>query len=438
MLWMFLWAVENAAPVQAEAPSHMLLMVPPEGEQEEERESLTDPGGSAGDSTALEAAAEPVPAKEDAASRGAPSLYALSAVLMDGDTGRVLYSRDGDTPLPMASTTKVMTCILALENASGDEIVRVSANAAAQPDVQLNIREGEQYRLEDLLYSLMLKSHNDVAVAVAEHVGGSVESFAQLMNQKARELGCRDTHFVTPNGLDARDSGGEHHTTARDLALIMRYAVKNSRFLKITRTRDYSFSDVSGGRQFSIHNANALLDMTEDVISGKTGYTAKAGYCYVCACGKEGKTFIISLLGCGWPSHKTYKWKDTLALLNYGNDHFHFADVWKEPVLKEVPVDNGVTADSGLQEAVRLQGVYTLPEGLRERRILLGEGEEIELRTELPDSLTAPVAKGERIGSLSCALDGELLWSVPILAEKTVQKRTYLWCADRVFHSFFH
>ena len=124
-------------------------------------------------------------------------LYAMSAVLMDGDSGRVLFEKDGYIFRPNASTTKVMTCILALENSKGDEIVTASSNAAAQPDVQLNMQEGEKFYMEDLLYSLMLKSHNDTAVAIAEHIGGTVENFAEMMNQKAKELGCRDTHFVT-------------------------------------------------------------------------------------------------------------------------------------------------------------------------------------------------------------------------------------------------
>ena len=129
------------------------------------------------------------------------NLYALSAVLMDGDSGRVLYEKEGETPRPNASTTKVLTCILALENGQGDDYVQVSSRAASQPEVRLGIREGEQYYLEDLLYSLMLQSHNDTAVAIAERIGGSTEGFAAMMNQKAEELGCTDTHFVTPNGL---------------------------------------------------------------------------------------------------------------------------------------------------------------------------------------------------------------------------------------------
>ena len=141
------------------------------------------------------------------------SLYAKAYCVMDTESGRFLLSQNENKKMPMASTTKIMTCILALESGCLDEMVTVSAYAASMPDVQLNIREGEKYRLGDLLYSLMLESHNDTAVAIAEHIGGSVEGFAEQMNQKAEEIGCVSTHFVTPNGLD----DPEHYTTAKEL-----------------------------------------------------------------------------------------------------------------------------------------------------------------------------------------------------------------------------
>jgi len=148
-----------------------------------------------------------------------------------------------------ASTTKIMTCILALENGKEDDIVTVSAYAASMPNVQLNIEEGEQYYLKDLLYSLMLESHNDSAVAIAEHIGGSVEGFSALMNEKAKELGCSNTCFLTPNGLDASVGEDTHGTTAHDLALIMRYCSWQSpraeRFLEITQTNAYSFTSLT-------------------------------------------------------------------------------------------------------------------------------------------------------------------------------------------------
>ena len=161
-------------------------------------------------------------ARTETAAQETPSelrqLYAQSAVLMDADSGRILFEKNGYEQRPMASTTKIMTLIVTLENANLDEVVTVSDYAASMPDVQLGIRAGEQFRLEDLLYSLMLESHNDSAVAVAEHVGGSVEGFAALMNAKARDIGCYDTYFITPNGLDAEDENGVHSTTAADLA----------------------------------------------------------------------------------------------------------------------------------------------------------------------------------------------------------------------------
>ncbi len=240
-------------------------------------------------------------------------LYAQSAVLMDADNGRVLYEKNGFQEMPMASTTKIMTCIVTLENASPDDVVTVSKYASTMPDVQLNIAGGEQYLLRDLLYSLMLESHNDVAVAIAEHVGGSVEGFAAMMNAKAKELGCEHTHFVTPNGLDA----DEHYTTAVELAKIASYAIKNEEFLKITNTAAWEFKDLKKSRSFSVSNKDRFLYMYDGAIGIKTGFTGKAGYCFVGAVDKNDKTFVSAVLASGWPPHKNYKWSDTTELMDY-------------------------------------------------------------------------------------------------------------------------
>ena len=241
-----------------------------------------------------------------------PELFARAAALIDGDSGRLLYGKNADEILPMASTTKLMTCILALEYGNLTDPVTVSEYAASMPDVQLNIRPGETYRLEDLLYSLMLESHNDSAAAVAEHIGGSVEGFARMMNQKARDIGCGDTYFITPNGLDAADAdtGRVHSTTARELALILRYCMcqspKKEEFLTITRAPSRTFSDLEGTRSFSCVNHNALLTSMEGAVTGKTGFTNDAGYCYVGAVKRGDRLFLVSLLACGWPPRKNY------------------------------------------------------------------------------------------------------------------------------------
>lgn len=377
--------------------------------------------------------------KKDSSENVIPgNIYSLSAVLMDGDTGRILYDKEGSRPRPNASTTKVMTCILALEYGSGDDYVQVSANAASQPDVQLGMKEGEQYYLEDLLYSLMLKSHNDTAVAIAEHIGGSTEKFAEMMNEKAKKIGCKDTYFITPNGLDAEDENGIHHTTAQDLALIMRYAIQSKTFLKITETIEYSFSDLSGKRQFSLHNTNALLTMTEGVLSGKTGFTGDAGYCYVCACKREEKLFIIALLGCGWPNNKGYKWKDTLKLLNFGDENFSYQTCWKEPSLPVIKIEKGVQIDSAIGDEAVIQGILSVEDKEKNKKILLKKGEQMSYELKLKENIKAPVAKGEKIGTYSCILNGETIASYPVLSDRKIDALTYQWCVEQVFHGFFH
>lgn len=365
-------------------------------------------------------------------------LYALSAVLMDGESGRVLYEKDGERPLANASTTKVLTCIVALENSPGDDYVQVSQNAASQPEVKLGLQKGEQYYLEDLLYSLMLKSHNDTAVAIAEHCGGSVEGFARMLNRKAKQIGCKNTYFITPNGLDAEDENGKHHTTARDLALIMRYAIKNETFLHIAQTRDYTFSEITGKRTFSVHNANAFLDMRGGVLAGKTGYTSQAGYCYVCAWEKEGKTFIVSLLGCGWPNHKTYKWSDTEKLLDFGDYNYEYETYWKEPQTGKILVTDGVEDDQDIGKKIYLRGKCSVTAYDREKEVLLKKGETVTCKIEIPQKVSAPVLKGEKLGRIAYYLDGKLIDFYPVYAEKSVEKISFKWYTEKVFHDFFH
>lgn len=365
-------------------------------------------------------------------------LYALSAVLMDGESGRVLYEKDGERPLANASTTKVLTCIVALENSPGDDYVQVSQNAASQPEVKLGLQKGEQYYLEDLLYSLMLKSHNDTAVAIAEHCGGSVKGFARMLNRKAKQIGCKDTYFITPNGLDAEDENGKHHTTAKDLALIMRYAVKNETFLHIAQTRDYTFSEITGKRTFSVHNANAFLDMRDGVLAGKTGYTSQAGYCYVCAWEKEGKTFIVSLLGCGWPNHKTYKWSDTEKLLDFGDYNYEYETYWKEPQTGKILVTDGVEDGQDIGTKIYLRGKCSVTAYDREKEVLLKKGETVTCKIEIPQKVSAPVLKGEKLGRIAYYLDGKLIDFYPVYAEKSVEKISFKWYTEKVFHDFFH
>lgn len=405
------------------------------------------------------------------------SLYATAAVLMDADSGRVLYEKNGFTRMAMASTTKIMTCIVALENCSEGAELAVSAYAASMPKVKLYVRQGETYTMKDLLYSLMLESHNDSAVVIAEHIGrgllseesqkGSAEytveeskqavaAFAGMMNQKAAEIGCKDTWFITPNGLDATQTfypkaGGEivkeHSTTAADLAAIMAYCINESpmkeKFLEITRTSSYSFS--ANGRSFNCSNHNAFLTMMDGALSGKTGFTNKAGYCYVGALERDGRTFTVALLACGWPNHKTYKWSDTRDLMEYGLAHYSYHSFEELPVdtqkLQPVLVVEGCTDRLGEEAYVEMVLAKGSDEGGTEEvgtgdGLLLREDERFELRYSLPDVLKAPVAAGTQVGKVEYLLGDQVLKTVPVVTKSDVKKIDFMWCFQQIWNRY--
>lgn len=344
------------------------------------------------------------------------NLYARSAVLMDADTGRILFGKNDNEVMPMASTTKIMTLLVTLEHADLDEIVEVSARAASMPDVQLHIREGERYRLQDLCYSLMLESHNDSAVAIAEHVGGTVEGFAAMMNQKAKHLGCYHTYFITPNGLDAEDEHGKHSTTAKDLARIMRCCIKNETFLSITREPSWTFTDMDGNRSFTVQNKNAFLQMMEGALTGKTGFTNEAGYCYVGALERGEKRLITVVLACGWPNHKTWKWMDTKALMNYGLEDYH-----KETVGSDRMALEPLSVMDGQKEKVEILTDAALED------FLLKEDDEFTMEVLVPDILKAPVQAGELVGSVAYYINGQIVDLFPVYTASEVKKIDLEW-----------
>lgn len=326
------------------------------------------------------------------------SLNARAAVLMDADSGRILYGKNETMVFPMASTTKIMTLIVALEHNEPDQIVMASAGASAMPEVRLGVHEGERYRMEDLYYAMMLESFNDAAMMIAEGTVGSVENFAELMNEKAISLGCTQTYFITPNGLDAADEKGVHSSTAEDMAKIMRYAIDNEDFLKITQTADYSFTDCDRKRSFEVHNKNVLLTMMDGVLSGKTGYTADAGYCYVCAVKKDDRTFIVALLGSGWPPHKGYKWSDVQTLLDYGDKNYRYQTI---DISKGVP-DRQVHVMNGEQDFATVRAKQT------NYRFLLSSEDKVHVESVLPGQLEAPVEAGQSVGSIRIFVNGDL------------------------------
>lgn len=350
------------------------------------------------------------------------SLNARYALLMDASNRRVLFEKDGYTCAPMASTTKIMTLIIALENGKMEDLVTVSQYAASMPDVQLHIREGEQYRLVDLLYSLMLESHNDTAVAIAEHIGGSVEGFAAMMNEKAQELGANQTHFVTPNGLDAP----EHFTTAYDLALIASYAIENPDFLKIVGTPSYSFFEQTKGRAFTVNNKDRFLNSYDGAIGIKTGFTGDAGYCFVGAARKENKTFVSVVLACGWPPNKSYKWKDTKKLMDYGMLNYNEKEIVAEnTVFQSIPVMNSIEKEP------------VIPYVAQSLSLLVRDGENITYDVKLPNVLNAPVKRQQTIGELTVKIDDRVYKVLPLYAREGRTKITFAYILSRIVRIYF-
>ena len=366
------------------------------------------------------------------------NLYAQSAVLMDADSGRVLFGKEAEAIRPMASTTKIMTCIIALEHMTDNEIVTVSAYAASQPKVHLGVREGQQFYLKDILFSLMLESHNDSAVAVAEGIAGSVEEFAKEMNAKAAEIGCKDTHFITPNGLDAEDESGVHSTTAEDLAKIMQYCIMTSgekeAFLEVTRTKEYQFQDTDRKRTFSCHNHNAFLDMMDGALSGKTGFTAEAGYCYVGSLRRDERTFIVALLACGWPDNKGYKWKDTRRLMEYGLEHYHYREVYRNTVPDKLLVVDAFDPEIPYQTSEKIS--LRVKNSEESKKILLRKEEEIRMEIKTVKCKKAPVKKGEKAGTVSYYLADEKIAENVVVTERAVEKRTWEKCMKIVTAKF--
>ena len=386
-------------------------------------------------------------------------LFSQAAVLMDASTGRVLYGKNAEYILPMASTTKIMTCIVALEESELDEIVTTSSYATTQPKVKLYAGKGESFCLKDLLYSLMLESHNDTAVMIAEHIGAkrlglpnsredvvsrstaqskeAVETFIDLMNQKARSLQCFQTYFVTPNGLDGTvscvDETGErieriHSTTATDLAKMMSYCILFSpmkdAFLDITGTYQYSFQNIDKTKTYSCQNHNAFLNMMDGAMSGKTGYTGNAGYCYVGALVRDDRYYVVSLLNSGAYGNKTRKWSDTKKLMQYGITHFHNKTIYEgKTKTNAVEVHN---AKPNVNDYYGRVMVDTIVPDDKELKMLIADWEHVEVNIMQEKSLNAPVRENQIVGGVEVTLNGAVLAHFPIVIEDEKDEKRFI------------
>ena len=341
------------------------------------------------------------------AAAGEPQLTAQAAILVEASTGRVLYEKNADDTHYPASMTKMMTCILGLERNTPGTLVRVSANAAGAESSELELAAGDSLRFSELLQGMMLVSDNAAAVVAAEYLGGSVDGFAAMMNEKAAALGMTGTHFANPNGLPDEN----HYTTARDMIRLARYAWQNPQFRRIVGVQKQNiYWQYPRGKTIEAESTNELLGVYKGMNGIKTGYTRAAGGCLAGAAERDGVQLISVVMG---TEGYDLRFPETAALLDYG-----FARVKRARLLER-------------QQAVRTIHVHNGRDYKMQARpaadvwVPLVDGEDIghySVSYDVPRYTTAPVQAGDSVGSLIVSYDGREVERVPLIADSAVSR----------------
>ena len=349
-----------------------------------------------------------------------PEVSAQSAVVLTADTGTVLFEKDGHTPRPVASTTKIMTALLALEAAQerGDPLVDITQEMVAVEGSSMGLQAGDSISLTGLAAGMLLASGNDAANAAALYLDASLESFAARMNQRAAALGMEDTHFVTPSGLDGEDAQGLGHlSTAYDMALLARVALEDQAFRQLCSSPSLAVEFAEPVKRVTYTNHNKLLAQYQGCVGVKTGFTKEAGRCLVSAAERDGALLIAVTL------NAPNDWQDHTALLDYGFSQVEPYQLAGGDVRLTVPVVGSPVEVMSLRGSNG--GEVTLP---------LGQGAQVERVVHAPKFLYAPVEAGEQVGEICWYLEGQLLGSAPLTAAGAAplqEKAPSLW--ERLF-----
>lgn len=358
------------------------------------------------------------------------NLNSRSCVIIDRNSKRILYGKNPLNKVKMASTTKIMTCLVVLENSNLADVVEVSKKAANTGGSRLGLTTGCKITVEHLLYGLMLCSGNDAAVALSEHVGGSVSGFAELMNKKAEELGLNNTHFVSPHGLDE----DEHYTTAYELALLTDYALKNSTFAKIVGTKNYTV--LLNGNPKNINNTNELLGNLNGVYGVKTGFTNGANRCLVSSC-KRGDLDVISVvLGA---DTKKFRTQDSVKLIEYAFKNYKMVNIedivkskfekWKNENTNYFTVIKGVSNNIEPYMNTNSNPTYV---ALRNDEL-----ENLKITVNCDKILNSPVSANTKLGTLELKINDDLSYNYDILSKNSIEKKdTFDYLID-FYKSFF-
>ena len=345
-----------------------------------------------------------------------PDTNSKHIIVLDRKSGRILFEKDGFSKTPMASTTKILTAIIAIENCDLNENVIISSNASSINGSTVGIKQGTNRTLNDLLYGLMLKSGNDCAIAIAEHIAGNVENFSDIMNKKVLSLGLKDSHFTSPHGLDNEN----HYTTAYELALITNYALKNSTFAKIVSCKEATIK--LGDIPITISNTNELLGNFDGVYGVKTGFTFNSGRCLVTACNRNNFDVISVVLGA---DTKKFRTLDTIRVLNYVYKNYQIIDIsniiYDEFYKFENYYTNTVKIEkSNTKPIIKIKNISNTVFPLKREEI-----NSISTETYSLNFLHAPINVNSKIGEINIKLDNEILLYSEIILSKIINRKKW-------------
>lgn len=346
-----------------------------------------------------------------------PEINSRSSVVIDRNTNTILYGKNENTRRKMASTTKIMTAIIIIENCNLDETIEISKKAAGTGGSRLGLKTGDKITIRDLLYGLMLRSGNDAAVALAEHTSGNVENFTELMNQKSVNLGLTNTHFETPHGLDS----DEHYTTAYELAILSNYALNNKIFAQIVGTKSYTVTINGYPKQLS--NTNELLGNFNGIYGIKTGFTNGANRCLVTACKRGNMDIICVVLGA---DTKKFRTQDSIKLINYIFDNFQPVDIkklidtdfenWKKDNLNMIVVNKATTQNIDL----RIENIENLTIPIRKDLI-----NSITITIDFPLYLESPVSANSKLGNINVLVQDYLNINYSIYNSSKIKHKSW-------------
>ena len=357
-----------------------------------------------------------------------PSINSKAAVVIDRNSNSILFGKNENEVRKMASTTKIMTSLIVIENTNLEDTVIVSKKAAGTGGSRLGLKTNDKITVNNLLYGLMLCSGNDAAVALAEYVGGNIECFADLMNKKATDLGLINTHFVTPHGLDSDN----HYTTAFELAILTNYALKNDTFSKIVNTKNITIS--INGFSKNITNTNELLGTLNGVYGVKTGFTNGANRCLVTCCKRENLDIICVVLGA---DTKKYRTQDSIKLIEYTFSNFttiNIQELVNEKFNNWKSNNFSINVNKSLDKELSLK-IGTLP--YNKIAISKEHINNINIIFEIQDNIEAPIVSNSAIGNINILVNGNTICCTPILTDSDINKKNIMNYISIFFQNYY-